>query len=55
MTYEREIAAKSTNLERNNERKQRLLAEIDTLQNSKDTMHSKLMSLRPPTSSINTI
>ena len=54
ISYEREISAKSAALARNLEKKNRLIAEIDTLQLTHDEMHEKLMGLRPPSQKLNT-
>jgi hypothetical protein len=40
-------------MSRNLERKERLLAELDSLSAAKEELHSKLMELRPPANQLN--
>jgi hypothetical protein len=54
LSYEREIATKSSNLSRNLERKERLMAELDSLSAAKEELHCKLMDIRPPGNKLNT-
>jgi hypothetical protein len=54
ISYEREINNKNMSLARNMERKQRLLAEIDTIQQTYDELHEKLMTLHPPSQKVST-